>query len=155
MERGLSFDLIFHADTLACDNDGLGVRQQALQDGSGQGAVSMKNLGLFLAGALRGAHHRALLIAQRDDLEEQRSACLVKREGAECVEDEQRGFGVFLAFRVETPRIRGRCQRVDDINRTGKEHGGALEAGGIAQGSRQRRFPQAAPPKKINDPPKG
>ena len=55
-------------------------------------------------------------------MEEQISARLVNRQVAEFVEDEQGGFGVFLEFRFEPPRILGRGQGVDDINGTGKEH---------------------------------
>jgi hypothetical protein len=113
VERGLPFDLIFHAETLAFDDHGLGVMQQAIQDGCREGAVIIKNLGPFLKGAVRGHHDRALLIAQRDNLEEQIGARLVNRQVAEFVEDEQRGFGVFLQFRFETPRILCRCQRVN------------------------------------------
>src|SRR5215471_13021573 len=140
VENRLPFDLIFHAETLAFDDHGLGVMQQAIQDGGREGTIIIKDLGPFLEGAVRGDHDRALLIAQRDDLEEQISARLVNGQVAELVEDEQRRLGVFLEFHFETPRILGRCQRVDDINGTGKEHRVALEAGRIAQRDGQMRF---------------
>jgi len=79
-------------------------------------------------------------------LEEQIGACLVNREIAELVKDEQRGFGVFFEFRFETARTLSSGQGVDDINGTGKEHRVALEAGGIAKRGRQVRFAQADPP---------
>jgi len=79
-------------------------------------------------------------IAEADHLEEQIGACLVNREIAEFVKDEQRGLGVFFEFRFEPARTFGRGQGVDDINGTGKEHRGALEAGGIAERGRQVRF---------------
>src|SRR5262244_4506709 len=117
--------------------------EQPVQDGGSQGAVIVEDLGPFLEGTVGGNHDRALLVAQRDDLEEEISARLVNRQVAEFVEDEQGGFGVLLQFYFETPRILGRGQRVDDIDRTGKEHRVALEASGIAQRGRQMRFPQA------------
>jgi hypothetical protein len=73
-------------------------------------------------------------------LEEQIGARLVNGEIAQFVQDEQRGVGVWLEFRFETARTFGSRQRVDAINGTGKEHGGALEAGGIAQGRRPMGF---------------
>ena len=73
-------------------------------------------------------------------MEEQISARLVNREVAEFVEDEQRGFGVFLQFRFEPAGPLSSGQRVDHINSARKEHRVALEAGGIAQRGRQVRL---------------
>jgi hypothetical protein len=70
-------ELIFHAETLAFDDHGVGVMQQPVQNGSGQGAVIIEDLGPLLEGAVRGDNDRPLLIAQRDDLEEQIGARLV------------------------------------------------------------------------------
>ena len=42
MERRLPVDLIFHAETLAFDDDGLGVMQQPVQDRRRQGTVIVK-----------------------------------------------------------------------------------------------------------------
>jgi hypothetical protein len=56
------------------------------------------------------------------------------------IEDEQRGFGVFLQFCFASAGPLGGGQRVDHINGTGKEYGVALETGRIAQGGRQVGF---------------
>jgi hypothetical protein len=52
VERRLPFDLIFHAETLAFDDHGFGVMEQAIQDSGREGAVIVKNLGLFLEGTV-------------------------------------------------------------------------------------------------------
>src|SRR5467141_884570 len=100
----------------------------------------VEDRGPLLESAVRGNNNRPLFIAQRDDLEEQIGACLVNREIAELVEDEQRGFGVFFEFRFETARTLGRGQGVDHLNGTGKEHRIALEARRIAQRGGQMRL---------------
>src|SRR5215470_11478755 len=52
MERRLPVDLIFHAETLAFDDDGLGVMQQPIQDRRRQGTVIVEDLRPFLEGAV-------------------------------------------------------------------------------------------------------
>ena len=143
MQRGLTLDLVFHPEALAFDDDGVSMMQQPIQDRGGQGAVMVEDRGPFLEGAVGGNDKRPLFIAEANHLEEQIGACLVNREIAELVKDEQRGFGVFFEFRFETARTLSSGQGVDDINGTGKEHRVALEAGGIAKRGRQVRFAQA------------
>ena len=41
---GLLFNLVLHAEALAFDDDGVGVMQDAVQDGRGQGAVVVEDL---------------------------------------------------------------------------------------------------------------
>ena len=96
MQCGLTLELVFHPEALAFDDDGVSMMQQPIQDRRGQGAVMVEDRGPLLEGAVGGQDQRPLFIAQRDDLEEQIGACLVNREIAELVKDEQRGFGVFL-----------------------------------------------------------
>src|SRR6266567_4999759 len=93
---GLTLDLVFHAETLPFDDDGLGMMQQPIQDRGGQGAIMVENRGPLLKSAVGGQDDRPLFIAQGDDLEEEIGAHLVNREVAELVEDEQRGFRVFF-----------------------------------------------------------
>jgi hypothetical protein len=50
--QGLTLELVFHAETFAFDDDGLGVMQQPVQDGCCQGAVIVKYLGPLLEGAV-------------------------------------------------------------------------------------------------------
>jgi hypothetical protein len=97
-------------------------------------------VGYSLEGAVRGNDDGPLFIAQRDDLEEQIGAGLVNWEIPQRVQDKQRGLGVFAEFLFETPSTLGGGQRVDDLDGTGQEDCGALEAGRIAQGCRQMGF---------------
>src|SRR5713101_1073573 len=122
VERSLTLDLVFHTETFAFDDHRLGVMQQPIQDGGGQRVVLVEDLGPLLKGPVRGNNNCSLLIAQRDDLEEQISAGLVNGKVAEFIEDEQRGFRVLLKCLFETPSTPGGSKRVDDINGTGKEH---------------------------------
>src|SRR5712692_17995 len=89
-KHGLTLDLIFHTEALPFDDDGVGMMQQPIENRGGQGAVMVEDRGPLLESAVRGNNNRPLFIAQRDDLEEQIGACLVNREIAELVEDEQR-----------------------------------------------------------------
>jgi hypothetical protein len=86
--------LVFHAEAFSFDDHRLGMMEQPIQDGGGQGAVLVEDLGPLLKGPDRGDNDRPLFIAQRDDLEEQIGAGLVDGEIAQLVQDEQCGFGV-------------------------------------------------------------
>jgi len=86
VERGLTLELVFHAEAFAFDDHGVGVMQQSVQNGGRQRAVIIEDLGPLLEGAVRGDNDCPLLIAQRDDLEEQIGARLVDGEVAEFVE---------------------------------------------------------------------
>ena len=90
MSCAFTLELVFHTDTFAFDDHGLRVRQQPVQDGGRQGTVIVKDLGPFPEGTIRGQHDRPLFIAEGDDLEEQIGTCLVNRQVAQLVEDEQR-----------------------------------------------------------------
>ena len=125
--------MVFHPEALAFDDDGVGVIEQPIQDGRGQGAVMVKDGGPLLKNAVGGNDQRPLFIAEADHLEEQIGAGLVNGERAELVEDEERRFGLFFQFRFEPTRTLRRGQRVHDINGTGKEHRVAVEASRIAQ----------------------
>src|SRR5215831_7656203 len=117
--------------------------QQPIQNGGGQGAIMVEDRGPLLESTVGGHDERPLFIAQADHLEEQIGARLVNGQIAELVKDEQGGFGVFFEFGFEPARALGGGQGIDDINGTGKKHGVALQAGLIAQGGRQMRFPQS------------
>jgi len=45
IQGGLRLDLASHAKAFAFDDDGLGVVQQTIEDGSGQGTVIVEHLG--------------------------------------------------------------------------------------------------------------
>jgi hypothetical protein len=124
--------LVFHPEALAFDDDRVGMMQQPIEDCRGQGAVMVEDRGPLLKSTVGGNDERPLFIAQADHLEEQVGARLVNGELAEFVEDEERGFGVFFEFRFEPACTLCRGQGIDHINGTGKEHGVALQAGGIA-----------------------
>src|SRR6266571_8985292 len=102
VKQGLPLDLVFHAKTFSFDDHGLGVMEQPIQDGGGQGTVMVEDRGPILEGAVRGNHDRPLFVPQTDDLEEQISSSLINGEIAQLVKDEQRGFGVFFQFLFET-----------------------------------------------------
>ena len=146
VERGVTRDVVVHAETLACDDHSLRVMEQPIQDGRGQGAVMGEERGPLLEGAVRGEKDRPVCLAQTDDWEAQISASLGNGESAPRVEDAQRGFGVLLACLFETPSTPGGSKRVAHRNGAGKEHGGALEAGGRAQRRRQGGCAQAHAP---------
>ena len=145
-QHELTLELVFHPEALAFDDDRVGMMQQPIEDCRGQGAVMVEDRGPLLKSTVGGNDERPLFIAQADHLEEQIGACLVNRQIAEFIEDEQGRFGVFFEFRFEPARALGCGQGIDDINGTGKAHGVALEASRIASGGRQVRFPQAHPP---------
>ena len=80
--------MVLHAVAFAFDEDGLGMVQEAVEDGGGQGAVVVEDLGPVFEGSVGGDDDGALLVALADDLEEQIGAVLVDGQIAEFVEDE-------------------------------------------------------------------
>src|SRR6516165_4202931 len=68
--QGLLFNLVLHAEALAFDDDRVGVVQDAVEDGGGQRAVVVEDLGPMFVGAVGGDHHRCALVALADDLEQ-------------------------------------------------------------------------------------
>ena len=95
-QQGLALELVFHAEALAFDDDSIGMMQQPIEHRGGQGAVMVEDRRPLLEGAVGGQDQRPLFIAQADHLEKQIGACLVNRQIAEFIEDEQGGFGVFF-----------------------------------------------------------
>src|SRR5262245_49767350 len=69
--RSLTFELVFHPEALAFDDDGVSMMQQPIQDRRGQGAVMVEDRGPLLEGAVGGDDERPLLIAQADHLKKQ------------------------------------------------------------------------------------
>jgi len=146
VEQGVPLEVVLHAEARACDDPRRRVMQQPIQEGRRQGAVMVEERGPRLASAVRGEHERPVCIAPPDDVEEEVGASRVNGERASRVEDEQSGRGVLCPFRFETARTLGGFQRVDDLHGTGKEHGGALEAGRRAQRRGQGVVPKPTPP---------
>ena len=132
-----------HTKAFACDDHGVGVGQQTIEEGRGHGAGMVEPRGPLLKRPVGGDHDRALFLAQAEDGEEASGPRLVHGEGAKCVEEAQRRLRVFVECLCETARILGRGQGVDDRNDPGKEHRLALEARGRAKGGGPRRFASA------------
>ncbi len=53
VERDFTLELALHAETFSFVAHGFGVMEQPIQDGGGQGAVMVEDLGPILEGAVR------------------------------------------------------------------------------------------------------
>src|SRR5215472_5521134 len=137
------FNLIFHAEAPAFDDDRLGVVQDPVEDGGGQRAVIIEDLRPVLVGAVGGDHHRRALVALADDLEEQIGAELVDGQVAELVDDEQAGLEITADLALEPPSGLRCGERVDDVDGGGEERGVAADAGGAAEGKGNVRLAEA------------
>ena len=84
---GLGLDLVFHPKAGAFDDYRLGVMEEPVQDGRGEGAVIVEDAGPLFEGFVGGQHDGAALVALADDLEEQIGAMLVDRQVAELIQD--------------------------------------------------------------------
>ena len=73
----LRLDFALHAKALPFNDHRFRVMQEPIQDGGRQHAVIVKDLGPLFVGSIRRDHDRPLLIAKRDDLEEQIGSGLV------------------------------------------------------------------------------
>ncbi len=75
--HGSRFDLILHSVTGSFDDNGLGMVEEAVQDGRGDGAVIVENGGPLLEGLVGGQNDGAALVTAADDLKEEVGAVLV------------------------------------------------------------------------------
>ena len=86
-------DSISQPDT---DRDRLGMVEQAVEDGGGEGGVVVEDLGPFLEHAIGRDHGRAALVSLADDLEEQVGADLIDGQVPQLVQDEDRRLKVLI-----------------------------------------------------------
>lgn len=136
-------DLVFHAEAGAFDNDRLGVVEEAVQDGRGDGTVVVEDAGPLFERFIGGHHDGAAFIALANDLEQQVGAVLVDGQVADLVQDQEPGAEVFLEFGFEGALFLGGAQMVDDLDGIGKENRVAFQASGVAQRRSQVGFAQA------------
>ncbi len=73
----LRADAVLHAVALAFDDQGLGVMQDAVQEGRGQRAVIVEDRRPVLVDLVGRQHYGAALVAMADDLEQQVGPALV------------------------------------------------------------------------------
>ena len=84
--RGLSgLEAIFHAIACAFDQDDFGVMKEAVEDGGGNGAITVKDSWPLLEGFVGGEHDGAALVALADNLEQEIGPALVYGEVAELI----------------------------------------------------------------------
>ena len=91
---------VLHPVAGALDDDGLGVVQEPIQNGGGNGAVVVEDRRPLFEGLVGRQHDGTALVALADDLEEQVGAVLVDRQVANLVQDQEFGpqIGFELAF---------------------------------------------------------
>src|SRR6202049_3902035 len=116
---GLLVNLVLGAVALAFDDDGVGVVQDAVEDGGGQGAVVVEDLRPVFVGAVGGDHHRSALVALADDLEQQVCAVLVDRKVTELIDNQYGGLQVTLELALEFAGGLGRRKSVNDVGGRG------------------------------------
>src|SRR5208337_482546 len=83
-ESGL--DLVLPAKACAFDDNRLGVVEQPIQDGRGDGAIVVEDAGPLFEGFVSSQHDGATFVTLADDLEEQVGAVLVDGKIAELIE---------------------------------------------------------------------
>jgi hypothetical protein len=81
------FDLVFHAVAGPLDDNNLGMMQQAIQHGGGNGAVIVKDRRPLFEGFVGGEDQGSTLITQADHLEEQIGPVLVNRQIADFIKN--------------------------------------------------------------------
>ena len=91
MCRGFSsrLDAVLHAVTLAFDDYGFGVVQDAVEDGRGRGAVIVEDRRPVLVDLVGGQHDGPAFVAPADDLEEQVGPAPVDGQVAEFIDYQQ------------------------------------------------------------------
>ena len=122
------------------DDDGFGVMEEAIEESGGQRAVVIEDLRPGLEGSIRSQHHGASLIALTDHLKERIGTELVDWQVAQFVDDEERRLREPRHLALDAPRELNGGQRIDDIDRAGKQRRLAMQARRVRQGGCQMRF---------------
>src|SRR5271163_539948 len=117
--------------------------EEAVEDGGGDGGVTVEDGGPLLEGFVGGDYDRAAFVACADDLEEKIGPALVDGEITDFIQNEQGWDEVFAQLGFEGAFGMGGAQGVDDIDRVGKEHAHALLAGGVAERRGEMGFTEA------------
>ena len=100
-------DAVLHAVAFAFDDDGLGVVEDAVEDGRGQGAVIVEHRRPVLVDLVGGQHDGAAFVALADDLEQQVGPVLVDGQIGLC----KRYLGILTDVASDiatTPTLGGR-----------------------------------------------
>ena len=112
---------------------------EPVEQGAGQ-PLGAEDLGPLVEGQVRGDQRRGLLVALREDLEQQLGAGLRQRHVAEFVHDQQILFGELLLKAQQALFVAGLEQLVDQRGGGGEADAIALLAGGQAQRQREVSF---------------
>lgn len=135
--------MVFHAVAGAFDDDGLGVVEESVENGGGQGGVVVEDAGSLLEGAVGGEQDGAAFEAGTDDLEEQIGALFVDGQVAEFVEDQQGRSDIFPEFLPQALRGLGGNEGVDHVDGGDPPHGMAGQAGLPSEGRGDVAFADA------------
>ena len=130
---GLGFDAVFHAEARAFDDDGLGMMEEAVEDGGGDGGVTVKDGCPLLEGFVGGEYDGATFVTCADNLEEEIGPALIDGKVSDLIQNEERWGEVSAQLGFE--RAFGMCgaEGVDNVDGVGKEYAHALLTGGIAE----------------------
>jgi len=101
---GFRLAALVEPEAFAVHLENVDVVGQPVEDGAGE-ALGAEDLGPFVEGQVRGGDDGAALVALRDDLEEERGACLGERHEAQFVDDEQVLAGEGLLKALQTAFI--------------------------------------------------
>ena len=77
--------MFFHSKTIAFEQNGFGVMEEAVEHGGGDGAVVIEDGRPLLEGFVGGQRDRTPFVTLADDLEEKIGAVLVNRQIADFV----------------------------------------------------------------------
>jgi hypothetical protein len=142
-DGGSGFDAIFHAVALALDDNGLGMMEDAVEDGRGEGGVVVEDGGPVFEDLVGAEDDRAGLVALADDLEEQVGPVLVDGQVADFIDHQQWRASVLPDLLNQSPGVLRGGQGVDDVDGGGEADGKAGGGRGMAQGDAQVTFSQA------------
>ena len=140
---GLGFDAVFHAEARAFDDDGLGMMEEAVEDGGGDGGVTVKDGCPLLEGFVGGEYDGATFVTCADNLEEEIGPALIDGKVSDLIQNEERWGEVSAQLGFE--RAFGMCgaEGVDNVDGVGKEYAHALLTGGIAECRGEMGFAEA------------
>src|SRR5271157_1767359 len=141
---GSAFGLVLHAVTRALQDDRLGVMEQTVQDGGGNGAVVVEDAGPLFEWFISGQHDGATFVTLTDDLEEEVGTALVDGKIAKLIQCQKLWPEVFLKFAFERAFLLSRAEVIDDVDSGGKENRVTFQAGGVTQGGGEMRFARHA-----------
>jgi len=109
------------------------VVKEAIEDGGGDGAITVKDGRPLFEGFVGGDNNRTAFVALADNLEEQVGSAQIDGQVSDLIQNEQCRAEIMLELAFEGALRLGGTQSIDDVDSVSKQDAVSVLASGVAQ----------------------